>query len=114
MAYVRKKKVKGREYHQLVETRRVEGKPRQRVLLHLGQYRTVDEALEGWSKEVETLRELARHEFEEVPEGADSVLAQRKPPRQSLDAEKRAYRLEMNLNPGRAEDEEGAPHPPPH
>lgn len=38
MAYVRTKKVGNREYHQLVESRRVDGKPRQTVLMHLGRY----------------------------------------------------------------------------
>ncbi len=46
MAYVRKKKVKGEEYYQLVEGRRENGKVKQRVLCHLGQYPTVDVALE--------------------------------------------------------------------
>ena len=46
MAYVRKKKLKGQEYYQLVEGRRENGKVKQRVLCHLGQYPTVDVALE--------------------------------------------------------------------
>ena len=59
MAYVRKKRVGPYEYYQLVESRSVAGKPRQRVLLHLGRYPTVDAALEGWPKEVEGLRRFA-------------------------------------------------------
>jgi hypothetical protein len=35
---VRIKRVDGKEYYQLVESRRVDGKPRQKVLLHLGQH----------------------------------------------------------------------------
>ncbi len=46
MAYVRKKKVKDREYYQLVEAYRENGKVRQRVLAHLGRSPNVDDALE--------------------------------------------------------------------
>jgi len=60
MAYVRKKKVKGQEYYQLVESRRVDGKPRQRVLVHLGRYPTVDAALKGWTKEIRNLHRRAK------------------------------------------------------
>jgi hypothetical protein len=59
VAYVRKKRVGPYEYHQLVESRSVTGKPCQRVLLHLGRYPTVEAALEGWPKEVEGLRRFA-------------------------------------------------------
>jgi len=59
MAFVRKKGVGPYEYHQLVESRLVDGKPRQKVLLHLGHYPTVEAALEGWPKEVEGLRRFA-------------------------------------------------------
>jgi len=38
LAFVRIKRVDGKEYYQLVESRRVDGKPRQKVLLHLGQH----------------------------------------------------------------------------
>ena len=56
MAFVRIKKVDGREYYQLVESRRVDGKPRQKVLMHLGHHPTVDEALKRWPREVGGLR----------------------------------------------------------
>jgi len=47
MAYVRKKTTKtGKEFYQLVESRRVDGEPRQKVLVHLGKYPSVDAALE--------------------------------------------------------------------
>jgi hypothetical protein len=55
MAFVRKKtftRYKGTDserkasYYQLVESRRIGGKPRQKVLTHLGQYPSVDVALE--------------------------------------------------------------------
>ena len=60
MAYVREKKVKRYHYHQLVESHRVDGKPRQKVLMHLSQHPTVDAALAGWPKEISDLRRLAR------------------------------------------------------
>ena len=59
MAYVRKKKVKGVEYYQLVQSRRVNGNPRQRVLLHLGRHPTVDAAIKEWPRETRRLRRLA-------------------------------------------------------
>ena len=60
MAFVRRKRVGPYEYHQLVESCLVDGKPRQRVLLHLGRYPTVEAALEGWPKEIEGLCRFAR------------------------------------------------------
>ena len=51
MAYVRKKRVDGGEYYQLVESRRVDGKPRQKVLVHLGHHPTVNDALKQWPRE---------------------------------------------------------------
>ena len=60
MAFVRRKRVGPYEYYQLVESYLVDGKPRQRVLLHLGRYPTVEAALESWPKEVEGLRRYAR------------------------------------------------------
>ena len=59
MAYVRKKQVKGTQYYQLVQSRRVNGNPRQRVLLHLGRHQTVDAALKEWPREIRRLRRLA-------------------------------------------------------
>ena len=58
MVFVRAKKVGGREYYQLVENYRPEGSkaPRQRVLLHLGRYDTVEAALKGWPRELRRLR----------------------------------------------------------
>ena len=56
MAFVRTKQVGGKEYYQLVESRRVDGKPRQKVLMHLGTHATVDEALKRWPREVGGLR----------------------------------------------------------
>src|SRR3954453_20352435 len=59
MAFVRIKQVGPYKYYQLVESHLVDGKPRQRVLLHLGHYATVEAALEGWPKEIEGLRRFA-------------------------------------------------------
>ncbi len=59
----------GSAYYQLVESRRVDGKPRQKVVLHLGGYPTVDEALKGWPRDASRLR---RHGY---PEAAEEVKA---------------------------------------
>ena len=71
MTYVRKKKVKGQTYFQLVESKRVNGKPRQRVIMHLSKEPTVDEALESWPKEIKYLRRRAKKHgdhYEKLPE----------------------------------------------
>jgi hypothetical protein len=71
MAYVRKKRVKGQTYYQLVESRRVNGKPRQRVIMHLSKEPTVDAALENWPKEIKYLRRRAKKHgdhYENLPE----------------------------------------------
>ena len=71
MAYVRKKKVKRYEYYQLVENHRVDSKPRQRVIMHLGKEPTVDAALENWPKEIKYLRRRAKQHgdhYENLPE----------------------------------------------
>jgi hypothetical protein len=66
MAFVRRKKVDGGEYHQLVESRRVDGKPRQKVLVHLGHHPTVDDALKRWPREVGRLRRTGHEEAAEA------------------------------------------------
>jgi hypothetical protein len=58
LAFVRKKRVGGREYYQLVETHRVDGKPRQKMLVHLGRYPTVDEALEDLPRRIALSRRV--------------------------------------------------------
>jgi hypothetical protein len=71
MTYVRKKKVKRYEYYQLVQNHRVDGKPRQRVIMHLGKEPTVDAALENWPKEIKYLRRRAKKHgahYENLPE----------------------------------------------
>jgi hypothetical protein len=67
--FVRKKSKPqgGSAYYQLVESHRVDGKPRQRVVLHLGRHQTVDEALKGWPRDASSLQ---RHGY---PEAADEV-----------------------------------------
>jgi len=70
MTYVRKKRVKRYEYYQLVENHRVDGKPRQRVIMHLGKEPTVDAALENWAKEIARLRRRAKKDgdyYENLP-----------------------------------------------
>ncbi len=58
-------------YYQLVESRRVDGKPRQKVLLHLGQHPTVEAALKAWPREAKSLRRDADRKREIVPAGAE-------------------------------------------
>jgi hypothetical protein len=43
---------------QLVASRRVEGKPRTEVLVHLGEYPTPEAALGAWPAQVEHLRAI--------------------------------------------------------
>ncbi len=45
MAYIRRKQVKGNTYYQLVESYRDGGKVRQRLIMHLGRYQTVEELI---------------------------------------------------------------------
>ncbi len=98
MAYVRKKKVKGRVYYQLVEGRRVNGQPRQKVLLHLGRHETVDAALKEWPREIRKLRDDARRERERVPPGQeDSMPAYRAMLKKAASAERRADTLAEHL-----------------
>ena len=66
MAFVRKKRLGGYEYYQLVENRWLEGKPRQRVLLHLGSYPTIEAALKQWPKAIERLERFAQSKREEA------------------------------------------------
>ncbi len=99
-AFVRKKRSRGGEYHQLVESYRAEGKPRQRVLVHLGRHATVDVALREWPKEIEHLRYLAREGRElgrfSQQTGFSAAWA-RENTRRAASAEKRADEVEENL-----------------
>jgi hypothetical protein len=65
MAFVRKKRVGGHECYQLVENPWVEGKRRQRVLVHLGRYPTLLAVLNEWPKAVECLGRFAHSKGEE-------------------------------------------------
>jgi len=56
VAYVRTKRVGNYEYYQLVESVRIDGKPRQKVLVHLDGHPTVEDALKEWPKEIRKLR----------------------------------------------------------
>jgi hypothetical protein len=69
--FIRKKKHHhgGSAYFQLVESRRVDGQPRQKVVLHLGGHATVNDALKEWPREVSLLR---RHGY---PDAADNLKA---------------------------------------
>lgn len=54
--FVRTKEVKGHKYHQLVESYREDGRVRQRVVAHLGESESLDEAIETISDELTNLR----------------------------------------------------------
>ncbi len=99
-AFVRKTRSRGGEYYQLVESHRVEGKPRQRMLVHLGRHPTVDDALREWPKEIERLRHFAREArllgaFSRESGFPDAW--ERENTRRAASAEKRADELEENL-----------------
>jgi len=66
VAFVRRKRVGPYEYYQLVENRWIDGKSRQRVLLHLGRYTSIEAALQGWPKEIEGLRRFASHQWDKA------------------------------------------------
>ncbi len=57
--YIREKRNRGSSYYQVVESVRVEGRPRQRVVLHLGEYATLKEARTGMKRELNRLRKAA-------------------------------------------------------
>ena len=80
MAYVRKKRLKSGEYYQLVQSRRVNGNPRQRVLLHLGRHPTVDAALKEWPREIKRLRRLADKKRRDVQAFRAPVDSDKQPP----------------------------------
>ena len=71
--FVRKKtKARGNDYYQLVESGRVDGVPRQKVILHLGSHATVDDALEGWPG---TIARLRRRRYEAEADALEAKLA---------------------------------------
>ena len=110
-AYVRRKRVGNHEYYQLVQSRRVDGAPRQRVLLHLGHYETAESALKGWPREIKRLRAGAkkdRRRLEALPEREGSAGWAKKIARQAEAAEKRAEALQANLEKLRELKKQGA------
>jgi hypothetical protein len=98
MAYVRKKDSGGQPYYQLVESRRVDGQPRQKVLIHLGSYPTVEDALKGWPKEAKRLRRDADKERGRVPAGWESKPLYRDILKRADALEKQADALEEKLD----------------
>jgi hypothetical protein len=51
VAFVRKKRIDGVEYHYLVQGTRIDGKVKQRVVAYLGKHRTVEAAYLHWARE---------------------------------------------------------------
>lgn len=97
MAFVRAKKVKGKEYYQLVESRRVNGKPRQKVLVHLGRHSSVDAALEEWPEGIRRLQRYASEERRRAANRLEGSRARRDTVRRADRAERRADELSANL-----------------
>jgi hypothetical protein len=97
MAFVRTKKVKGKEYYQLVESRRVDGKPRQKVLVHLGRHPSVDDALREWSEAISRLQGYASEERRSASAQPESSRAHHDAVRRAENAERRADELKTNL-----------------
>jgi hypothetical protein len=102
VAYVRRKRVGGRQYYQLVESCRIEGKPRQKVLVHLGVHPTVGEALREWPKEIRSLRDRAAKEREAGKTWPENSRIRREILKRVQNMEKRAEDLETNLEKLRA------------
>ena len=59
MPFIRTKTIKGIEYYYLVESCRVDGKPRQRVIAYLGQHETVKAAHRYWQKQASAGQDAA-------------------------------------------------------
>ncbi len=107
VAYVRKKRVRHYEYYQVVESRRVDGEPRQKVLVHLGGHPTVDEALNKWPREIQRLRRHAQKDREMVPRGSETRPIYRDMLKRAASWETRADDLESNLKKLRELRKEG-------
>ena len=97
-AYVRTKRVGHHEYYQVVESRRVDGEPRQKVLIHLGGHPTVGDALKKWPREIKRLRRRAREERAMVAEGPEIMPTYPDMLKRAVSSEKRADDMEANLN----------------
>ena len=100
MAFVRKKRLGGYEYYQLVENRWVDGRPRQRVLLHLGTYSDAEAALKEWPGAIERLGRFAQRKREEAARFSEETSSSARS-RAAMDrvekAERRARALVANL-----------------
>jgi hypothetical protein len=100
MAFVRKKRLGGYEYYQLVENRWIDGKPRQRVLLHLGRYSDVEAALKEWPGAIQRLGHFAQRKREEADRFSENPVFSARS-RAAMDraekAERRAGALAANL-----------------
>jgi hypothetical protein len=59
LAFVRRKKMHGKHYYQLVHNYRVGGRHRQKVLCHLGVHESIEGAIEGAKQQVTFHEELA-------------------------------------------------------
>ena len=97
MAFVRTKRVGDYEYYQLVQSVRVGGKPRQKVLLHLDGHPTVEDALKKWPREIRRLRRRAQREHDMALEGTLLEPVDRNALRRGARLEKQADDLEANL-----------------
>lgn len=81
--FVRRKKVNGNTYYQLVRNTRVDGKHRQKVLCHLGRHRSLEAAIAAerelterhereasyWSKIAQDIKDLCLEEYAEENRG---------------------------------------------
>jgi hypothetical protein len=76
VAYVRKKRVGEREYYQVVEGHREDGKVKQRVLAHLGRYPTVREALEHLPESIARRRRTLSRYPKKIQPGMERRIAQ--------------------------------------
>jgi hypothetical protein len=106
-AYVRKKRVGHHEYYQVVESRRVDGEPRQKVLIHLGGHSTADDALKKWPREIKRLRRRTQEERDRVPEGSETRPTYRDMLKRAASSEKRTNSLDTNLKKLRKLRKEG-------
>jgi hypothetical protein len=97
MAFVRKKRVGNYEYYQLVESARIGGKPRQKVLVHLDGHPTVGDALKKWPQEIKKLRHDAARAREDATRLPEASRQRRDMLGQAAKGERRADDLEANL-----------------
>ncbi len=68
--YVRKTRTRKHDYYQLVRSYRDDGgRPRQEVLLHLGEHETPEAALNAWPHEIAEHRRNDRHAQAEKLQG---------------------------------------------